>query len=165
MRPTVAELEALCEGTDASTLVVADSSGTTVEKPAAWATVVYEREWQKPHFLLGCESNCTNNRGELYGLAQGLWFADYKFLLKPRSRVLFVSDSEVTVRGGTREYSREGQGPLWATVEFFEKRGFRFSWKWVPRNSNPANAWCDKAAGELRLVMKDHLMGLAESDR
>jgi ribonuclease HI len=155
----------LLDGTGASLLIVGDASGTTVDKPAAWATVVYQHDDDVPYFLLGSESNCTNNRGELSAIAQGLWFAHYTGLLTPKSVVLCVSDSEVTIKGGKREYSREAHAAMWKSVDFFEGVSQRLLWKWVPRNTDPVQIWCDKAAGELRLVMKDHLIGLTESER
>ncbi len=164
-RPTTAELEALCDGSRASLLVCGDCSGTVVDKPAAWAVVVYDRATSTPHFLLATESNCTVNRGELSAIAYGLWFAHYTGLLTPKSVVLCVSDSEVTVKGGRREYSREAHAAMWKSVDLFESVSRGFLWKWVPRNTDPVQTWCDHAAGELRLVMKDHLAGLAESSR
>lgn len=135
--------------------IVADGSATVAHKPGGWAAATWNGD--DVETLSGFESHCTNNRAELQGFVHALWYWDKVFPWREANRVLCVSDSEVTVKAGRKEYSREGQGAAWAAVESYERRGVNFQWVWVPRNSNPIHAWCDRTSREARLLAEASL--------
>ena len=132
-----------------------DGSGTTANTPCGWACIAVEKGPQTPSIAIyrGGTSNGTNNLAELCPYLFAIWHIDSRYLnvpMKPKS-IAIVSDSEMTVRCGNREYERRANAPFWSSMEWFEASGrYQFTWKHVRRNSNPLNARCDLLAGETR---------------
>lgn len=136
-------------------VVVCDGSGTTPDKPCGWAAAVYDRVPKRVEVLTGCASNGTNNTSELQPVLSALWLAERRMGLAHHDRVLVVSDSEVTVKAGRGEYSRDAQGPLWAAIDHYVRYyDLKMEWVWVPRNSNTVHVWCDEASREMRLLIQ-----------
>lgn len=159
MRPTAEDfaslLARLAPGYEPYYVIVCDGSGTVASKPFGWAAAVYEPPTGELVTLTGGGSNGTNSVAELTPFVMALWYCRRELELSAPARVLCVSDSEYVVRAGRGEYSRDALAELWASVEWFERNGVNFHWAWVPRNSNPVNAWADATAGDTRLVMVD----------
>jgi ribonuclease HI len=146
-------------------LLTGDGSGTLAVKPSGWFCVSYERsrgdEGVNVHF--GGANGGSNNYAELAPYCHALWvyhvsrFGQGAVRPGSRVRVVVVSDSEVTVRCGNREYERRANASVWAQIEWFEKNGYELAWVHVPRNSNPVNALADEVAGSLRSAMAEVL--------
>lgn len=133
-------------------LLVGDGSGTTIDSPSGWCVFVFETPSRRVHRLMGSFSNGTNNQAELTPYIQALWTV-YAFDQKPK-RVCIVSDSEVTVRCGSRTYGRHANGALWASIDWFEAAAdFRLRWHHVKRNSNELSKLADRFAGQVRKAM------------
>jgi ribonuclease HI len=152
---SVGELEALAEQLrlpDHDLLLVGDGSGSIFTQPAGWACIAYDRLGGKAVVHAGGLTTGTNNFAELAPYIQALWFHNQEHSKPPKRafEVAIMSDSEVTVRCGNRQYARNANGCLWSSIEWFERNGYALSWVHVRRNSNPWNAWADQIAGYFR---------------
>ncbi len=143
---------------DYDLVLVTDGSGTTLWKPCGWAVAVYQPDANVGLWFTGGASDGTNSYAELEPFLYGLWRAGREWSLLPADCVLCVTDSQYTAYCGTGEYDKTKFAPMWAQLDWYEKQGIKFDWRWVPRNSNPVNEWADKAAGKTRLA----LVGLVE---
>lgn len=141
---------------DFDLLLVGDGSGTVYHQPAGWACTAYDRRKGKAVLHAGAASCGTNNFAELVPYIQALWHHHQDHGQEPATpvRVVIVSDSELTVRCGGGQYSRNANGCLWAAVDWFAANGYRLSWRHVRRNTNPWNAWADQLAGRARVLMQ-----------
>lgn len=136
---------------DFDLMLAGDASGNTADRPCGFACVAYDRRAGMSIVHRGGFNHGTVNMAELMPYVHALWFfvsTNKKFDVP--CRVLIVSDSEVTVRQGTRQYVRNGNACFWAAIDWFEKIGFQFEWRHVYRNTNPMNAHCDEIAGQVR---------------
>jgi ribonuclease HI len=142
-------------------LLVGDGSGTTYTKPCGWACVAWNRLTDEIDIHNGGTSCGTNNFAELIPYVQAIWHFDQIFRKfkeeEPtrKARIEIVSDSEVTVKCGNKEYTRKGNACLWAAIECFEKTGwYDIHWTHVYRNTNRFSKRCDWLAGETRQAME-----------
>lgn len=130
-------------------LLIGDGSGTTAAKASGWACYVYDYSNESLSFNFGGATLGTNNYAELMPYIQALWLDSVSVHQKPR-RVEIVSDSELSVKCGNHEYSRNSNGILWASLDWLELHGYIIHWNHVPRNSNPFSLACDHQAGIMR---------------
>lgn len=130
-------------------LLIGDGSGTTIDTPCGWSCIYYEKEKQKIMVLTGTFSNGTNNYAELAPYIHGLWYHSYKN--KP-CKVSIVSDSQLTIRCGTGEYTRNANLSFWASIDFFKKIGYEVSWHYIKRNLLKINELADTLAKNGRLM-------------
>jgi hypothetical protein len=146
-------------------LIVGDGSGTVADKSCGWYCLSYNKSARQVIPYFGGVSGGTNNLAELEPGIFGLWsYRQVLWSLYVRSggnkgdfkplRMVIVSDSEVTVRCGNKQYSRNANAPLWASIDWFERKGYTLTWFHVPRNSNPLNELCDARAGKVRLTFQ-----------
>ncbi len=130
-----------------------DGSGTVIGKPCGWACLAFEASSGVVTKHWGGAASGTNNFAELipYVLALGSIESGLSpsHPKKPKT-VAIVSDSELTVRCGNGEYSRLSHRSLWAAIDWFTSHGYFLSWRHIRRNTNPANAECDRVAGHWR---------------
>jgi ribonuclease HI len=138
-------------------LLVGDGSGTVRDRPAGWACVAYHRRSEQVVLHAGATTCGTNNFAELVPFVQAMWSHEQTRAAAAVVRVSIVSDSELTVRCGNGQYARRANGCLWAAVEWFERNGYRLSWRHVPRNSNAFNTLADRVASFHRLVDSDRI--------
>jgi ribonuclease HI len=136
-------------------MLAGDGSGMTRKEACGWHCNCYYKPGGLIKEVFGGASSGTNNYAELVPYVHALWHFHSAWVerfpgRKPDLTVLVVSDSELTVRCGNREYQRKANLALWAAVDWFEQNGYRFVWKHVPRNSNPLGKRSDKLAGEAR---------------
>lgn len=126
---------------DVDHIVVADGSGTIATRPCGWACFTFSPpNTIRLHTGKGVG---TNNFAELSPFVQAI-------PTLPIGRVLCVSDSELTVKCGRKEYSRYANLELWKRIDGFEANGYSLVWAHVRRNSNVINAECDRIAGLIR---------------
>lgn len=132
-------------------LLLGDASGTIATKASGWACIYYLPLKNETKLHFGATTLGTNNFAELCPYLNVLWL-DNTLEKVPTviRRVEIVSDSELSVKCGNREYSRNANLPLWAGFDCLERLGYRIHWNHVPRNSNLANSLCDKVAGQVR---------------
>lgn len=135
-------------------LIFGDGSGTTIGNPFAWACFVVDVESLSVRRLTGGGNCGTSNYAELSPYVNAIWWIASNST-SPK-KIGIVSDSELTVKCGKREYERRANGHLWASIEYFERSGFVICWHHVRRNINVLNATCDEVAGELRKMFKCH---------
>lgn len=135
-------------------ILFGDGSGTTISNASAWCCFIYDvkRGELLKHF--GGTRSGTNNLAELMPYILGLWHINGT-ATTPKPRVAIISDSEVTVRCGTGQYARKANQAIWASIEWFEKQGYKLHWHHVRRNTNELNAACDEAAGRLRKQIEE----------
>ena len=143
-------------------MLVGDGAGSFVHTPCGWFVTLYERASGKVWEHWGGAGGGTNNYAELEPFVFSLWA--YRHVLwayhtgkqdgqgpvVAAPRVFCVSDSELTVKCGRRDYARKMNLPLWASIEWFEQKGYRFQWVHVPRNSNRFNEKADLVAKKIR---------------
>lgn len=136
-------------------LLVGDGSGSVYNLPAGWACTAYDVRKRQGVLHVGAVSGGTNNFAELAPYVQALWYHHQDHGQRPDSpvEVVIVSDSELTVRCGNRQYSRNCNLCLWAGIDWFEENGYELTWRHVRRNTNAWNAWADSVAGRLRFFM------------
>lgn len=130
---------------DVDLLLVGDGSGGTHRSPAGWGCMAYDRDLETVTIHAGALTAATVNFAELVPYVHALWHhhqshADREVVHR---RVAIVSDSQVTVRCGNREYRRKANGCLWASIEWFERRGYELEWIHVRRNSNEWSEFAD----------------------
>lgn len=133
---------------DYDVLLIGDGSGTVAQKCSAWACW-YCKPNETPVLHTGTFSLGTNNFAELIPYVSVLWLDAYQKPATPRT-VVIVSDSELTVRQGTGEYSKNTSQILWDWIDRMRSIGYHIIWKHVKRNTNPFSAICDREAGNLR---------------
>jgi ribonuclease HI len=147
---------------DHDLLLVGDGSGTSYEKPVGWTCIAHDRRRPRVTVHVGTLSCGTNNVAELLPYVQALWHHSQDHAKAPATPVpvVIVSDSEVTVRCGNRQYARRANACIWAEIDAFEKLGYCLHWHHVARNSNPWHALADTIAGQARLLMEAWLANL-----
>lgn len=133
--------------------LVGDGSGTILQNCAGWACIAFDLDKTEVTTLYGSLSCGTNNVAELIPYIQGLYFYESRRnpLAIPKPAVVIVSDSEVTVKCGNDARRRRSNLAWWAAIEYFERSGYTFTWKHVPRNSNLLSKRCDWIAGLARV--------------
>jgi ribonuclease HI len=167
LRPeTAGELETLAEELglpDFDLLLVGDGSGSVYTQPAGWACAAYDPTKSQVTVHAGVVTCGTTNFAELVPYVQALWqhHQDHGQAPDTPVEVMIVSDSEVTVRCGNRQYARNANGCLWAAIEWFERHGYRLAWHHVRRGSNAWNVWADDIAGYVRGLLEAQLPALA----
>lgn len=138
---------------DFDVLLIGDGSGTVASKASAWTCWRYLKASGSLTLHHGTNSFGSNNFAELLPYVSVLWLDMYERqaagLRTPRT-VVIVTDSELTAKQGTGEYSRNTNGILWAGIDYAQSAGYNIIWKHVKRNSNPFNTVCDQNAGKLR---------------
>lgn len=146
-------------------MLVGDGAGSFAHTPCGWFVTAYERASGSVWEHHGGASGGTNNYAELEPFVFSLWA--YRHVLwayhtgklpgqgplSAAPRVFCVSDSEWAVKCGNGDYQRKMNLPLWASIEWFEEKGWQFQWAHVPRNSNPFNEKADRQAKLVRKLM------------
>ena len=135
-------------------LIVGDGSGTTVDKPGGAACIMYDYANKTIAWYTSSFNHATNNFSELVPYIHALWA--YECINKQsqnkyRLRVEIVSDSEVSVKCGNKEYTRNANAMLWASIDWFNSHGYALHWNWVPRNSNSVSTAMDELSKKMRL--------------
>jgi len=129
-------------------LLIGDGAGGVYSQPAGWSCIAYDH--RKQHVLLhaGGISGGTTGFAELIPFVHALYFHHQDHGQKPDIpvKVQIVSDSEVIVRCGMGEYSRQANLCWWSALEWFEDRGYFLTWQHERRNSNAWNQWADAVA-------------------
>lgn len=134
---------------DFDVLLLGDGSGNSLNDCSSWGCVRYIPLNNKIELHFGGQTLGTNNFAELMPYVNVLWLDNAEKHPLPR-KIEIVSDSEVSVKCGNREYNRNANLPLWAALDCLERMGYRIHWNHIPRNTNPANALCDRVAGIVR---------------
>lgn len=137
-------------------LLVADGSGTLATKPCGWCCIAYAPAVHEVVEHVGGTSGGTNNYAELSPFIHALWFHQNRNSVS-KFKIELVSDSQMTVRCGNRNYSRNSNQALWACIDWFEQQGHTLHWNWVPRNSNEVNLQADKRGRSVRLLLETFL--------
>jgi ribonuclease HI len=142
-------------------VIVADGSGTKATTPCGYYAALHSWKSDEVREFVGAVSHGTNNRAELSPVLEALAWLDLNGVAG--RRVLCVSDSEITVKGAKREYGRNANQHLWAALDYFERVGFKMSFRWVPRNSHEIHRRADARSRAGRLAMEQHLAGDIDS--
>jgi len=136
-------------------MLVGDGSGTRLGEACGWYVAYLDRRTGECSSCGGSGSTGTNNFAELAPYVQALWAIDARDkLAKKPVRVQIVTDSEVTARCGSGQYTRNANGCLWSAVDWFVRSGYLLNWNWVARNSNPISCLCDEESGRLRRLLQ-----------
>lgn len=131
----------------------------TKDKPCGWACRMTGDFGDKT--FVGAASTGTNNFAELIPYIQALWWIDKTRSGNEKVSVRILSDSEVTVKCGSRIYDRTSNLSLWAAVDHFEATGFLILWEHTPRSSVEDNVVCDKISGMARKNLLKFIQGEA----
>ncbi len=136
-------------------MIVCDGAGTTFDKHSGWASFIYERASNTHSLLKGSNSFGTNNWAELLPIISSLWWHMAKYPLDTsRTYVTVLTDSELTAKCHSKEYTRKSNLPLWSALDKLEAMKYDLSVVWIPRNSNPIHAECDRMAKENKEKLK-----------
>jgi len=144
-------------------LLIGDGSGTIAKQPSGWACYVYDSNSEVLSFHFGATTLGTNNYAELVPYINVLWLDSVAVVHQKPRRIEIVSDSELSVKCGNREYSRNSNCLLWASLDWLELNGYTIHWNHVPRNSNPFSLACDQRAGQMRKEVENALDTLREA--
>jgi ribonuclease HI len=144
-------------------LLTGDASGTILDKSCGFACIAYSRGLNnnKEYVVLhkGAINHGTNNFAELIPYVHALYYDMYVNKMLDirkgmRNRIAHVvSDSELIVRQGNKQYQREANLPFWAAIDSFTQLKYVIHWTHIRRLSNQFNKLCDRIAGEERLKM------------
>ena len=149
-RPGLEDLARTRDLAEYDLLLVGDGSGTVYTEPAGWSCLAYDRIKDSIVLHAGAVTAGTNNFAELAPYFHALWVHHQEHPLGGPFRAHVVSDSELTVRCGNRQYARRANGSLWAAIEWFERHGYRLRWHHVARATSPWNRLADEVAGRAR---------------
>lgn len=130
-------------------IIFSDGSGTVNEKACGYCAVVLNVVTWDSYVYYAGKSNGTNNVAELAPIVDALAQIE-KINKKFKINVAIVSDSEMTVKAGNKEYSRTANAYLWSSIQYFENLFWNLKFFHIKRNTNEANAFCDEIAGQVR---------------
>ena len=138
-------------------ILFGDGSGLQWDNGGGYASILFDgRKGIRSH-IVGAQTLATVNRMELSAYTQAL---GYHFecilggkIMEPPYRTFIFSDSEFTVKAGRKMFVVNRNRDLWQTITWFELQGYRFQWRWVPRNSTPYHELADYLAGTGRHVI------------
>jgi ribonuclease HI len=143
-------------------LLFGDGSGLEWKGAGGYSAFILDGRTHARACVVGGRSHSTVNRMELTAYTEAISYHYYKLLgesiKEPPYRVWVFSDSEYTVKCGNRDYNRKANLDLWTVVDWYETRGYRIRWRWVPRNSNPLHATADRLSGRAREALKAVLL-------
>jgi ribonuclease HI len=147
-------------------LIFGDGSGAQWKDGGGCCAFIIDNRRHVRTCLISAQTRATVNRMELRAYVDALG-VHYNELLEgklrnPPYRVWIFSDSEYTVKCGSREYGRKANLDLWSVIDWFETRGYRLRWRWLPRNSNPIHEKADELAGKSRQAIKKLVMSPEE---
>lgn len=135
-------------------LLFGDGAGASWKIGGGFASILFDGRTGERAHIIGGQSLTTVNRMELSAYTQGL---AYHFgcmldghLNDPPYHTYIFSDSEITVKIGRGEYLPKKNRDLWQLIHWYELQGYRFTWRWVPRNSTPYHEFADYLAGTAR---------------
>jgi len=133
-------------------LMFGDGSGKSWKEGGGFCTFLVDgRRGERAH-IIGARNATTVNRMELSAYVEALSYHYFEVLrgkiTQPPYRVWAFSDSEYTVKSGNRDQARSANLDLWTLTEWYEQRGYRLRWRWLPRNSNPLHETADRLCGE-----------------
>ena len=140
-------------------ILFGDGSGLNWDIGGGYAAVLIDgRKGIRSH-VVGAQTLATVNRMELSAYTSILGY-HHEFILDgkvtdPPYRTFIFTDSEFTAKAGRREVALRKNLDLWQLIHWFELRGYRFTWRWVPRNSTPFHELCDYLAGTARHVINE----------
>jgi ribonuclease HI len=132
-------------------ILAGDGAGSTASSPCGWAVFSWDTKTDTKKCHFGGASEGTNNYAELTPYLHALWVY-HGASPRGKTRVLIVSDSEVTVECGNGEYERRANGSLWAAYDWFVRNGYEVTWRWRSRDDNKK---ADNVAGLARKLMED----------
>lgn len=131
-------------------IVIADGSGTRLSTPCGWGGMIFHISKLEKEEFYGGFSGGTNNFAELMPFV----FAMSKIeALNAKAKILFISDSEIVIKGGTGEYHKNANGVLWAAIT---STSCSINWLHIPRNSTECHKLCDTISRELRFLLEDY---------
>ena len=140
-------------------LLFGDGSGLSWKMGGGFAAILVDgRKGIRSH-IVGAQSLATVNRMELGAYTQILAY-HFELILDgritdPPYRTFIFTDSEFTMKSGRGLSTVQKNRDLWNTVSWFELQGYRFDWRWVPRNSTPYHELADYLAGTARHVINE----------
>lgn len=142
-------------GVEYDLLLIGDGSGSTSDKPCGWWVTAYNRRAGRVYFQAGATSGGTNNYAEIAPYLQALWHFD---TTEPTpTKVLIISDSELTIRIGQGRYGRKANLGLWAQIDCYREKGYEINWRHVYRNTNRYSKLADKGANVVRLAIASEI--------
>jgi ribonuclease HI len=134
-------------------LLIGDGSGSTGDKPCGFACIAYDFTTKQYVVHEGGFNHGTNNFAELMPYIHALWW-DHQYYLRgelyEERKVEIISDSELIVKQGNKEYLRTGNGALWGAIDELVWLDYRIHWNHVLRNTNEFSTLCDKLSKENR---------------
>lgn len=145
---------------DFDLMIVSDGSGNTVDRPCGFYAASFEKATGTVREHFGGTNGGTNNYAELAPFLLALWQFQATFNpagWKREVRVLCVSDSLITVNCGNGKFARNANRALWANLDWYVENGYEIRFFYVPRNSNPINAYADEQAGKVRKSFEELL--------
>lgn len=133
-------------------LLIGDGSGTVFDDASGWSCFIYDFVKDSLTNIAGGATIGTNNHAELVPYINALWYDFYQGPKTFPRYVEIISDSELTVRAGKREYSRSYAEILWASIDKAEALGYKINWNHIRRNTNDISTKCDEIAKQLRKI-------------
>lgn len=143
-----------------------DGSGSTWQVGCGWACVVIDGQTRARELIHGGVNLGTVNIAELSAYVYAmLWFAanhGKRRIEQNGGRPLevhIITDSQTIANHG--KIVEEGDAAdsianraLWAAMQSLGRRGYNFTWHWVPRMQLELNWAADQIAGKSRLALK-----------
>lgn len=128
-------------------IIVADGSGSTLNRPCGFWCYIYDKYQDKVFHLGGAFTHGTNNLAEIMPFVHAMFYLkNGEFLIRDRD-ILCISDSEILVKQGKGMYKRNSI--MWKVIEEIDEYCY-VEWKWMSRNSNEILKQCDDNSKWLR---------------
>ena len=133
-----------------------DGSGGTIADSSSWTAIIYIND--TCHRVVGYRSFGTNNTAELLSITDGLALIEKllgpEYITKNRPIITITSDSEICVKGISKEYGRKANKAIWSMIEYYETI-FELKPVHIPRNTTPENKYCDSLSLPFRRQSAD----------
>lgn len=152
---------------NADFLIIGDGSGSSWGKGIGWASVLVDLEADEQSVWHGAANYGTVNAAEIMAYLLPLSYLADNLLDRRRTtgttkavNVHIVTDSQYLRDTGTM-VARGTVPPggkhigLWSAFAGFARRGLAVKWHWVPRESHPLNAYCDRLSRASRLHLAE----------
>ncbi len=149
--------------TDWDVLLVGDASGSTGDRPSAWACVSVERETRERLLWYGFANRATINYAESVAYDLPLtWFAgmEESRLKKPGAkrrflRVHVVTDSTYAASSGAKTAGQQGSNTaVWDRYETLRRQGILVHWHHQKRETTGLNQLADQVSKLVRKLSK-----------
>jgi ribonuclease HI len=139
--------------------IVSDGSGTILDKPCGWASILVQR---KPVYtrkvFYGAMNTGTNIMAEMMGFTQALLWLSRQNGRPEFAKVHILTDCETVRNCASGRATRKKNAEMWHFVGALQRRLGSVEFHWMPRESTNLNRLADRVAGLARKLLLSDLI-------